>query len=59
MYYISEFADEDELRQAIEKYIEYYNNGRYQERFGNLAPMEIRKAPPAQLYGRVIEEVWK
>lgn len=44
MYYISEFANEDELRQAIAEYIDYYNNGRYQERFNNLAPMEVRLA---------------
>ncbi|WP_041703741.1 IS3 family transposase [Lachnoclostridium phytofermentans] len=44
MYYISDFADENELCQAIAEYIEYYNNGRYQERFSNLAPMEVRKA---------------
>ena len=42
MYYISEFSNEEELRRAIDEYIDYYNNGRYQERFGNLAPMEVR-----------------
>lgn len=44
MYYISEFNNEEELRHAIEEYIDYYNNYRYQERFDNLAPIEVRKA---------------
>ncbi|HEX9062227.1 MAG TPA: IS3 family transposase [Clostridia bacterium] len=44
MYYISEFSNEEELRQAIAEFIEYYNNGRYQERFNNLAPIEVRNA---------------
>ena len=42
MYYISDFCNEDELRQAIVEYIDYYNNYRYQERFNNLAPIEVR-----------------
>jgi transposase InsO family protein len=44
MYYISKFYTEKELRQAIKKFIDYYNNARYQERFHNLAPMEVRAA---------------
>lgn len=28
----------------IEDYIYYYNHGRYQERFHNLAPLEVREA---------------
>lgn len=44
MYYISDFSNEDELRQAIVEFIEYYNNGRYQERFENLSPNEVRNA---------------
>jgi len=43
MYYISNFENEDQLRQSIVEYITYYNNGRYQERFNNLAPIEVRK----------------
>jgi putative transposase len=42
MYYIKEFHNEEELRQAIGEFMYYYNNGRYQERFDNLAPMEVR-----------------
>jgi putative transposase len=44
MYYITEFYNEEELRQAIEKFIEYYNDGRYQERYNNLTPVEVRDA---------------
>lgn len=44
MYYISDFCNEDELRQAIAEYIDYYNNYRYQKRFNNLAPIEVRNA---------------
>lgn len=42
MYYISVFSNEEELRQAIDKYIDYYNNYRYQERYDNQAPIEVR-----------------
>ncbi|WP_124065001.1 IS3 family transposase [Clostridium sp. E02] len=38
------FSDEKELCHAIEEFIYYYNNGRYQERFNNLTPMEVRNA---------------
>ncbi|MBU3114855.1 IS3 family transposase [Clostridium lacusfryxellense] len=44
MYYITAFSNEEELRHAIEEYIDYYNNGRYQERFNNLSPTEVRYA---------------
>lgn len=43
MYYINKFKSETELRDAIESFINYYNHCRYQERFNNLAPMEVRK----------------
>lgn len=42
MYYITNIKSEEALRQAILEFIDYYNNGRYQERFNNLAPMEVR-----------------
>lgn len=38
------FCNEDDLRQSIVGYIDYYNNYRYQERFNNLAPIEVRNA---------------
>ena len=44
MYYISDFCNEEELRLAIDEYIDYYNNYRYQERYDNLAPIEVRNA---------------
>jgi putative transposase len=44
LYYITDFSNEEELFHAIEEYIDYYNNGRYQERFNNLTPMEVRNA---------------
>ncbi|MFQ9882093.1 MAG: IS3 family transposase [Clostridium sp.] len=40
MYYNLNF--ENELRCTIKDYIYFYNN-RYQEQFGNLAPMEVRQ----------------
>ena len=44
MYYNMNFENEDALRKAIEDYIFFYNNNRYQERFNNLAPIEVRQA---------------
>lgn len=43
MYYNFRFENEDELIRTIKDYIYFYNNNRYQERFGNLAPMEVRR----------------
>jgi len=42
MYYLRRFNNYEELRMAIEKYIAFYNNDRYQENLGGLAPMEYR-----------------
>ena len=44
MYYLETFRDEKALRSAIEKYIHFYNYERFQERFGNRTPMEVRTA---------------
>ncbi|SFU48316.1 Integrase core domain-containing protein, partial [Clostridium sp. DSM 8431] len=44
MYYNTNFKSEDELREAIKDYIFFYNNSRYQERFNNLTPTEVRQA---------------
>lgn len=44
MYYLQAFKDEKSLRAAIEKYIHFYNYERFQERFGNQTPMEVRMA---------------
>lgn len=43
MYYNTNFENEDKLRKAIDDYIFFYNNDRYQERFNNLTPTEIRQ----------------
>lgn len=32
----------DELKIMIQEYIKFYNNGRYQERYNSLTPMEVR-----------------
>ena len=42
MYYLQTFTDEKSLRSAIEKYIHFYNYERFQERFENRTPMEVR-----------------
>ena len=44
MYYLRTFKDEKSLRTAIEKYILFYNYERFQERFENRTPMEVRMA---------------
>ena len=44
MYYLKNFSSEEELRNEIEKFIKYYNEGRYQSRFGFKAPAEVRAA---------------
>lgn len=42
MYYLQTFKDERSMRSAIEKYIHFYNYERFQERFENRTPMEVR-----------------
>ena len=42
MYYLQTFDDEKKLRAAIENYIHFYNYERFQERFENRTPMEVR-----------------
>ena len=43
MYYLNKFNTYEELKEAIEKYIYYYNNNRYQEKLGCLSPMEYHE----------------
>jgi transposase InsO family protein len=43
MYYLKRFIDYYSLVEAIHNYIEFYNNNRYQEKLGGLAPMEFRE----------------
>ena len=40
MYYLRKFDTFEELKTAVEEYIYYYNNNRYQEKLGCLSPME-------------------
>jgi transposase InsO family protein len=42
MYHLQTFHDEKSLRSAIERYVYFYNYERFQERFGNRTPMEVR-----------------
>ncbi len=42
MYYLRTFQDSESLKHAIEEYIAFYNNERFQERLGGLAPLEYR-----------------
>lgn len=44
MYNLQEFHTSKELKQAIKKYINFYNNERFQSRFDVQTPMEVREA---------------
>ncbi len=44
MYYLRKFTSKDELAQAIDKYIYFYNNERYQSRLNCMTPMEYHAA---------------
>jgi len=41
MYYLDHFTDYESLQAAIENYIDYYNNKRYQKRLNCMTPMEF------------------
>lgn len=43
MYYLRKFNSYEELEAAITKYIDYYNNQRYQKRLKCMTPMEYRQ----------------
>ena len=42
-YQKQNYRQYEELKEAIEKYIHYYNNNCYQEKFGCLSPMEYHE----------------
>jgi transposase InsO family protein len=42
MYYLRHFDSCESLERAIEQYISFYNNSRYQQNLGGLAPLEFR-----------------
>lgn len=44
MYYLRKFTSENELRQAIENYIHFYNTRRYQKRLRCMTPMAFHNA---------------
>ena len=44
MYYLRRFSARDELIRAIENYIYFYNNGRFQKRLNCMTPMEFHYA---------------
>lgn len=43
MYYLNKFDDYASLKTAIEEYIYYYNNKRYQKRLNKMAPLEYHE----------------
>ena len=44
MYNLQKSCSEDELRQAIEDFIRYYNEARYRARYDYHSPLEVRAA---------------
>ena len=43
IYYGKKFYSYEELKEAIEEYIEYYNRERIKEKLGYLSPIEYRE----------------
>ena len=43
MYYLRKFASRDDLILAIERYLYFYNNKRYQQRLRCMTPMEFHR----------------
>lgn len=41
-YYLNTYSSFEELKKAIEVYIEFYNRRRYQEKLNGLSPYEFR-----------------
>ena len=44
MYYLKRFTSRDDLISAIEQYLNFYNNKRYQQRLKCMTPMEFHRA---------------
>ena len=44
MYYLRKFTSRDDLISAIERYLNFYNNKRYQQRLKCMTPMEFHRA---------------
>ncbi len=43
MYYLKKFSSYEELETAVNEYIKYYNNHRYQKRLNCMTPLEYRR----------------
>ena len=43
MYYLRKFTSRDDLISAIERYLYFYNNKRYQQRLRCMTPMEFHR----------------
>ncbi|MCI6842903.1 MAG: IS3 family transposase [Clostridiales bacterium] len=43
MYYLRKFTSRDDLILAIERYLYFYNNKRYQQRLRCMTPMEFHR----------------
>ncbi|MEC2776684.1 IS3 family transposase, partial [Bacillus cereus] len=41
-YYLHKYETFEALQQAIDNYIQFYNNERYQEKLNGLSPLEYR-----------------
>lgn len=44
MYYLHKFTDKENLTKAIEDYIYFYNNKRFQKRLKCMTPLEFHSA---------------
>ena len=47
MYYLKKFTSQEELTQAIENYIDFYNTKRFQLKLKCMTPMEFHYAQAA------------
>ncbi|TYS55629.1 transposase, partial [Sutcliffiella horikoshii] len=41
-YYLEKYETFDDLEEAIDEYIQFYNHDRYQKRLNGLSPLEYR-----------------
>ena len=44
MYYLRKFTSRDDMISAIDHYLDFYNNKRYQQRLKCMTPMEFHRA---------------
>ncbi|MDR2266280.1 MAG: IS3 family transposase, partial [Christensenellaceae bacterium] len=48
IFYLDSFLSEQELRTTINNYIDFYNNGRFQENLNGMMPIQFRNQPQCQ-----------